>query len=93
MRSGEAVGLWQVGEKCDWVCLLCGISVDRELNPRDQMAASVDHVVPIAKDGEHILENLQLAHRICNSYKAANEWGWEDRLDMAIRIHRGEIAA
>lgn len=28
---------------------------------------SVDHIVPLSKGGRHILENVKLAHRICNS--------------------------
>lgn len=31
---------------------------------------SVDHIIPLAKGGEHSWNNIQLAHRICNSLKA-----------------------
>ena len=31
---------------------------------------SIDHVVPLAKGGEHSWRNVRLAHRICNSIKA-----------------------
>lgn len=31
---------------------------------------SLDHIIPLAKGGEHSWNNIQLAHRICNSLKA-----------------------
>lgn len=31
---------------------------------------SLDHIIPIAKGGDHSWNNIQLAHRICNSLKA-----------------------
>ena len=34
---------------------------------------SIDHVVPIAKGGEHSWGNVKLAHRICNSVKGDAE--------------------
>ena len=35
-----------------------------------QMICSKDHIIPLAKGGEHSWDNIQLAHRICNSLKA-----------------------
>ena len=31
---------------------------------------SVDHMIPIAKGGTHTWDNVQLAHRYCNSIKS-----------------------
>lgn len=33
---------------------------------------SIDHIIPLSKGGEHSWENVQLAHRICNSKKKDN---------------------
>ncbi|MGL5190846.1 MAG: HNH endonuclease [Cetobacterium sp.] len=33
------------------------------------MYPSIDHTIPISKGGTHTWDNVQLAHRICNSYK------------------------
>ena len=35
------------------------------------MSATVDHIIPVSKRGDPVaLENLQLAHRICNRAKS-----------------------
>ena len=31
---------------------------------------SIDHVIPLAKGGEHSWNNVMLAHRLCNSRKS-----------------------
>lgn len=31
--------------------------------------ASLDHVVPLSKGGQHTKDNVRLAHRVCNSRK------------------------
>lgn len=50
-------------------CQLCGgvISFDIGLNPNDDQAPSVDHVVPFSKGGKAEPENFRLAHKICNT--------------------------
>lgn len=58
---------WICGKLCDWS--------DIRHTKRAQIAGerypSIDHVVPIAKGGNHTWENVRLAHRGCNSQKAA----------------------
>lgn len=60
------------------ICQLCGTPVDwddyRIVN--DQIICgnsypSVDHIVPISHGGLHGWDNVQLAHRVCNSRKGA----------------------
>jgi len=46
------------------VCGLCGEVVSDE-------ALSIDHIVPVARGGTDELDNLQVAHRLCNSRKGA----------------------
>ena len=51
-------------------CALCGKAVDFSLHPPDPMSPSIDHIIPIAKGGHpSALENLQLAHLMCNQKK------------------------
>lgn len=45
----------------------CGIC--RKSVPRIQ--ASIDHIIPLSKDGEHNYRNTQLAHRACNNRRQA----------------------
>lgn len=58
------------------VCAICGGSCDYSdytVLDNNFIAGdwypSVDHIIPIAKGGEHSWENVQLAHRICNYRK------------------------
>lgn len=60
-----------VYERDGWICGLCTEPVDRELRYPDPMSPSLDHVVPLARGGHHVLENVQLAHLICNVKKQA----------------------
>lgn len=54
-------------------CKICGKPVDINLSrggygkKMDMMCATVDHIVPLACGGEHTMENVRLAHLICNS--------------------------
>lgn len=58
------------------VCQLCGkpCRLDDYVIQRGQKQCgdwypSIDHIIPLAKGGRHSWENVQLAHRICNSRK------------------------
>ena len=59
----------QVYERDGWVCRLCRLPIDPAVAWPDSMSASVDHVVPLSKGGEHSMTNAQAAHLGCNSRK------------------------
>ena len=44
------------------ICGICSLLCDRE-------DASIDHICPLSKGGDHIWNNIQLAHHKCNSSK------------------------
>ena len=53
------------------ICGVCGKPVDFSLKYPDPYSPTVDHIIPISKNGDpSALENLQLAHRICNRLKS-----------------------
>jgi len=53
------------------ICGICGKPVDKTLKFPDPMSPSVDHIIPVSKNGDPVaLENLQLAHRYCNRQKS-----------------------
>ena len=53
------------------VCGICGKPVDKSLKYPDPMSATVDHIIPLSKNGDPTsLDNLQLAHRYCNRMKS-----------------------
>lgn len=52
------------------VCYICGKFVDKKLKFPHPMSATVDHVIPLSKGGSNDLDNLRLAHNICNRLKS-----------------------
>ena len=65
------------------VCRICGKPVDFSLKYPHPLAASVDHIIPVARGGHPSdISNLQLAHWTCNRQKA-------DRLQRSIKEKDG----
>lgn len=54
-----------------WVCQLCQRPVDEGLPWPHTESASLDHVVPLSRGGDHVRTNVQLAHLGCNIAKGA----------------------
>lgn len=53
------------------VCGICGKPVDKSLKYPHPLSATIDHIIPIDRDGHpSAMDNLQLAHFICNRYKS-----------------------
>lgn len=50
-------------------CQLCFRPVNLEAVVPQPMAPVIDHILPLARGGEHGPDNWQLAHFICNSHK------------------------
>ncbi len=54
----------------DWKCQLCGCDVDElGLTTKDNYA-NLDHIIPLAKFGQHTLPNVQTLCRKCNILKS-----------------------
>ena len=54
------------------ICGICGCPVDKKIKYPSPMSPSVDHIIPLEKNGHPSdLGNLQLAHWYCNRQKAA----------------------
>lgn len=63
-------------EKANGVCALCGYVCDwndykivNNIFIAGDDYPSVDHIIPLSRGGAHRWENVQLAHRICNTKK------------------------
>lgn len=46
-------------------CELCNESIGSKSN-NDNRAFSLDHIISVSKGGHNLVENLRVAHRICN---------------------------
>lgn len=52
-------------------CGICGHPVDFGLESPHPMSATIDHIIPVAKNGHPSdISNLQLAHWTCNRQKS-----------------------
>jgi 5-methylcytosine-specific restriction endonuclease McrA len=60
----EAVNPQVVYDRDQGICGICRLPVDRT----EQW--HVDHIIPLARGGEHSYANTQLAHGLCNSIKS-----------------------
>lgn len=58
----ESVNRMKVWERDGGICGICGEVANRD-------AFHVDHIVPIARGGEHSYANVQVAHPACNLRK------------------------
>lgn len=63
---------------CNWYSRICGIC-DTLIEDKFE----VDHIIPISKNGKHVLENLQLAHAKCNRIKRNRPYFKIDKTALA----------
>lgn len=68
-QPSETVTLAFLLQRDKGVCGICGKRVDRNAVVPDPKSPTLDHVIPLAKDGSHTKANCQLAHFACNSFK------------------------
>lgn len=75
-RVDYSITLSRLMERDRGVCQLCGRPVDESdhVYRGDVFMAgndypSIDHIAPLSKGGVHQWNNVQLAHRLCNSIK------------------------
>lgn len=74
--SVEVVNPLTVLSRDKWTCQLCGVKTPRKLRGTyEPTAPEVDHILPIAKGGEHSYANTQCACRKCNLAKSATPMG------------------
>jgi 5-methylcytosine-specific restriction endonuclease McrA len=66
----EDVWRSKVYERDHWHCQLCHKPVRRDKPVPHPLAPTLDHIVPLARGGEHSYANVQLAHFICNAVKS-----------------------
>lgn len=58
-----------VFERDGWTCYLCHRPLDPAADPYDPSSPTIDHVVPLSRGGQHVLDNVRTACLGCNSAK------------------------
>lgn len=78
----------EIFERDKWRCGLCGGRVSKAFRYPDIGAATIDHILPIARGGGHTWSNVQLAHFGCNTKKGARliVTGEQLRLNLGLRV-------
>lgn len=74
----EGVTLKKLIARDGLTCKICGKPCIYNGDYRSDSYPSIDHIKPIHKGGGHTWDNVQVAHRICNSVKSdriGTEWG------------------
>lgn len=57
---------WDASSK---TCILCGKQIDDTIESPDPMSLTLEHLTPISRGGRHDLDNIDFAHRACNTKK------------------------
>lgn len=70
VRSDARITHEEVAERDNFTCHLCGELVDMSLPRTSRFGATLDHVIPVSKGGVDSLDNLKLAHWVCNIRKS-----------------------
>jgi len=65
----EHIDVKKVYLRDGWVCQICYKEIDKELKHPDPMSVSIDHIIPLSKEGAHTYDNIQMAHLRCNFAK------------------------
>lgn len=75
----ERVFRSKVFRRDGWRCGICGEPTSERWSAGDPLAPTLDHIIPLAKGGEHSYANTQCAHSICNSRK-------QDQIEGEIQL-------
>lgn len=59
----------EIFERDNWTCYLCHEPVSQAPDCYNPKAATIDHVVPLSKGGQHTAANVRCACLTCNSSK------------------------
>ena len=89
----EEVCRWDVFEKTDGRCHICGRAIPSELEDSTApLYFEVDHIVPSSNGGALAFENLMPSHRLCNATRGNRELTDEVAIECREKIlpHLGD---
>jgi DNA-directed RNA polymerase subunit RPC12/RpoP len=67
--SNPRISVEVIARRDHYLCHLCKQIVDMDIKRTDKMGATIDHILPLSKGGLDTMENVALAHWICNIRK------------------------
>lgn len=76
----ESINDLKVFIRDNWKCQICHKRVPKDKKVPHPMAATIDHIIPLAHNGTHEFKNVQLAHFICNSRKGVKAFNDQLRI-------------
>lgn len=71
----EPINKQRVFVRDGWRCGICREPVDKRLKFPHPRSASLDHVLPMSRGGDHVYANVQCSHLECNSRKSNRGYG------------------
>lgn len=82
MYLGEKISRLDVFERDNWTCHICRRKIDKTLRLPHPLAATLDHILPLCRGGQHVYSNVAAAHAYCNFTKS-------DRIDFDLESLSG----
>lgn len=65
-KEGEIISIGYLINRDGPVCGICRKKIDVSLSYPHPQSPTVDHIIPLTKQGSHTYDNIQLAHLFCN---------------------------
>lgn len=69
MAKGDKIDHLLVFERDEWICHICKKIINRHLRGDHWWRATLDHIIPLSKNGTHTYDNVAAAHWFCNMQK------------------------
>lgn len=70
----EAFTRKEIFDRDGWMCHICSTAIDPAVAYPHPLSASLDHVIPLVRGGEHSRANVAAAHLTCNASKKDRVW-------------------
>lgn len=69
MKQGDDIRHLDIFERDEWICHICETLIDRHLRGDSWWRATLDHIIPLSRNGTHTYDNVAAAHWKCNMDK------------------------